>query len=38
MVEAGELDPAAVPTTIVDWADAAERWIEPAITLVVRRD
>ncbi len=37
LVESGQLDPALVPSTIVDWDDAAERWTEPAISLVVSR-
>lgn len=35
LVSAGDLNPAAVPTTIADWQDAAEAWLEPAIKLVV---
>jgi threonine dehydrogenase-like Zn-dependent dehydrogenase len=32
-----DFDPLAVPTTVVDWDDAADAWLEPAIKLVVRR-
>jgi threonine dehydrogenase-like Zn-dependent dehydrogenase len=37
LVAAGRLDPLAVPTTVVDWDQAAEYWLEPAIKMVVRR-
>jgi threonine dehydrogenase-like Zn-dependent dehydrogenase len=37
LVATGRLDPLAVPTTVVPWADAAEAWLEPAIKLVVSR-
>jgi threonine dehydrogenase-like Zn-dependent dehydrogenase len=37
LVAAGGLDPLAVPTTVVPWADAAAAWLEPAIKLVVTR-
>ncbi len=30
-------DPLAIPTTVVDWNDAADAWLEPATKLVVRR-
>ena len=30
-------DPLAVPTTVVDWDDAADAWLGPATKLVVRR-
>ena len=36
LVAAGRLDPLSVPTTVVDWEQAAERWLEPAIKVVVR--
>ena len=37
LVAAGRIDPLAVPTTEIDWDDAAARWLEPAVKLVVRR-
>ena len=37
LVESGVLDPAAVPTTAVDWDSADEAWLEPAIKLVLER-
>lgn len=37
LVEAGRLDPAAVPTTTSGWESADEAWLEPAIKLVVER-
>jgi alcohol dehydrogenase len=37
LIEAGRLRPEAVTTQVVDWADAADAWPEPAIKLVVRR-
>lgn len=37
LVAAGRIDPLAVPTTIVDWDRAADRWLEPALKLVVTR-
>ena len=37
LVEAGTLDPAAVPTTKVAWEAADEAWLQPAIKLVVER-
>lgn len=37
LVAAGRLDPLAVPTTVVPWAQAGERWLEPAIKMVVTR-
>jgi alcohol dehydrogenase len=36
-IETKRLDPGAVTTRVVDWSDAAEAWLEPAIKLVVRR-
>jgi threonine dehydrogenase-like Zn-dependent dehydrogenase len=30
-------DPLSIPTTVIDWDDAAEAWLEPATKLVVRR-
>lgn len=36
-VAAGRFDPASVPITEVDWADAADAWLEPAVKLVVSR-
>ena len=37
LIEAGVLRPDAVTTRVVDWDDAADAWLEPAIKLVVRR-
>jgi alcohol dehydrogenase len=37
LVARGRVDPQAVATTIVDWEDAAQAWLEPAIKLVVSR-
>jgi threonine dehydrogenase-like Zn-dependent dehydrogenase len=37
LVAAGRLDPLAVPTTVVPWEHAGERWLEPAIKMVVTR-
>lgn len=37
LVAAGRLDPLAVPTTVVDWDRAAQRWLEPAIKMVITR-
>lgn len=37
LVAAGRLDPLAVPTTAVDWDQAAQRWLEPAIKMVITR-
>ena len=37
LVAAGRLDPLAVPTTVVPWEQAGERWLEPAIKMVVTR-
>ena len=37
LVAAGRLDPLSVPTTVVDWEQADQRWLEPAIKIVVRR-
>ena len=37
LVAAGRIDPLAVPTTVVEWDAAAERWLEPAVKLVVTR-
>ena len=34
-VAAGRFDPSSVPITQVDWVDAAEAWLEPAVKLVV---
>ncbi|MBU3687765.1 MAG: alcohol dehydrogenase [Mycobacterium sp.] len=36
LVAAGGLDPLSVPTTVVDWEQADQRWLEPAIKMVVR--
>lgn len=37
-VAAKRFDPACVPITTVDWADAAEAWLDPAVKLVVTTD
>lgn len=37
LVATGALDPALVPATVVAWADADTRWLEPATKLVVSR-
>lgn len=37
LVAAGRIDPLAVPTTVVDWDRAADRWLEPALKIVVAR-
>jgi len=36
-IEAKRLRPEAITTRVVDWSDAADAWLEPAIKLVVRR-
>lgn len=38
LVASGRLDPMAVPTTIVDWEEAEEAWLEPATKLVLQRN
>lgn len=37
LVAAGRIDPLAVPTTVVDWGQATDRWLQPALKLVVTR-
>lgn len=37
LLETTDFDPLAIPTTVVDWNDAADAWLEPATKLVVRR-
>ena len=37
LIAAGRLRPEAVTTRIVDWKEAADAWLEPALKLVVRR-
>lgn len=37
LVSSGRLDPMAVPTTIVDWEEAENAWLEPATKLVLQR-
>jgi threonine dehydrogenase-like Zn-dependent dehydrogenase len=37
LVGAGRIDPLAVPTTMVGWDEAGDRWLEPAVKLVVTR-
>lgn len=37
LVGAGRIDPLAIPVTEAAWQQAADRWLEPAIKLVVRR-
>ena len=36
LVASGRIDPLAVPTTVVDWDEAADRWMDPVLKLVVR--
>ena len=38
LIEAGRLQPEIVTTSVVDWEDAADAYLEPTIKLVVRRD
>jgi alcohol dehydrogenase len=37
LIAGGRLRPDAVTTRVVDWSEAADAWLEPAIKLVVRR-
>ena len=37
LIEARQLRPEMITTRVVDWSDAAQAWLEPAIKLVVRR-
>jgi threonine dehydrogenase-like Zn-dependent dehydrogenase len=37
LVAAGRIDPLAVPTTVVRWEEAGDRWLEPAVKMVVTR-
>lgn len=37
LVAGGRIDPLQVPTTVIDWDDAAEHWLDPAVKLVVTR-
>ncbi|MEI7714547.1 MAG: alcohol dehydrogenase catalytic domain-containing protein [Mycobacterium sp.] len=37
LVAEGRIDPLAVPTTVAEWDEAADRWLEPAVKLVVSR-
>lgn len=37
LVGSGALRPQLVTTAVVDWEDAAERWLEPTVKLVVAR-
>jgi threonine dehydrogenase-like Zn-dependent dehydrogenase len=37
LIAAKRLQPELVTTRVVDWSDAADAWLEPAIKLVVRR-
>ena len=37
LIASGQLQPGSVTTRVVDWNDAADAWLEPAIKLVVRR-
>jgi alcohol dehydrogenase len=37
LIGTGRLRPEAVTTRVVDWEDAPDTWLEPAIKLVVRR-
>ena len=38
LIETGRLEPAMVTTTVVDWTDAADAYLDDTIKLVVRRD
>lgn len=37
LVAGGRLDPGAITTSVVDWDDAAEHFVEPTIKLVIAR-
>lgn len=37
LVADGRFDPLQIPTTVVAWADAADRWLTPATKLVLER-
>ena len=37
LVTTGQLDPLAIPTTVVQWNDAPVAWLEPATKLVLVR-
>ncbi len=37
LVSGGRIDPLAVPTTVVEWDDAGDRWMEPALKMVLAR-
>ncbi len=37
LVSGGRIDPLAVPTTVVEWDDAGDRWMEPAGKMVLAR-
>ena len=37
LVAAGRLDPSLVTTTVIDWDEAPERFLEPAVKLIVTR-
>ena len=37
LVSGGRIDPLAVPTPVVDWDDAGDRWMEPALKMVLAR-
>src|SRR5262249_9290289 len=37
LIEARQLRPELITTRVIDWGDAADAWLEPAIKLVVRR-
>lgn len=37
LVAAGRIDPLAVPTTVAEWDQAGQRWLEPALKLVLTR-
>jgi alcohol dehydrogenase len=38
LIEEGRLRPQCVTTRVVDWDDAPEAFLEPAIKLIMRRD
>lgn len=37
LLETTGFDPLDIPTTVVDWNEAADAWLEPATKLVIRR-
>jgi hypothetical protein len=37
LVGQGRLRPELIPTTVVEWDEAAERYLDPAVKMVVAR-